>query len=743
MTEATPGLELFLSSEKAVAGANKFREAVESAAKAVEGLGAITDRLKGVLGVAGESAKGTASHIAAEADAAAKTKRAIEGLSAAESSSATARRAANGEIVATTAHMARAGTAAASFGGSLRALALGQTTSALMGLGQAGAVVGASLTSVANVSKAMPGGLGLLVGLAGSAAAAFFAFGRSADDTSAKIRAFLDDARDAEAAARRFDDIRLSILSGQAKAGEQFVQAMREQLVQLDQLQLRGKTTIPADDLLGAMQQAAPALIADLREVQTQIAELGQDGKAVPNELEAKFALLSGTLRDRFGVEIARVRKELGLMEEISGRFSGTKVFGATVGFTVPTTEAIKILRQQFDRLSADAQASAKALADAAEASRSMAAGVLPRAPEAAPKDRARSLGQSYDANAVREFIDAQRQALDLAKLDNEQKREQAMLAGLVAAAAREGRGVRLEELATAAQLTAEMRQQAAANVEKQRADTTREVIDRLRRENALLEVQGAQREALRAQQEVELLLSQKKAAATAEEQQQIDALLATRRQLLELDEQRKAFVRTQREDNRDLTKAARDAEQAALQYGEALSSALGDVVINGQKARDVIGALGRDMAMMALKATTSPFFAQLFQAGGKALANWLTPGASQEEGWFSNMTGGVIPALGGQVVDDFGMLTRGGRRYSFAEGGSTTPEAIFPLQRDSRGRLGVAAGDGGGGSVIHMSFPNVRNAADARAARATLGQRMRRLGIETRGRRGLRPGGA
>jgi hypothetical protein len=78
----------------------------------------------------------------------------------------------------------------------------------------------------------------------------------------------------------------------------------------------------------------------------------------------------------------------------------------------------------------------------------------------------------------------------------------------------------------------------------------------------------------------------------------------------------------------------------------------------------------------------------------------------------------------------------------AYAEGAKTTPEAIFRLARDERGNLGVAA-VGGGGDTINMSFPGVRNAQDAKAMRATIGQQVRSLRAgDKRGRRGRRPAG-
>lgn len=96
-----------------------------------------------------------------------------------------------------------------------------------------------------------------------------------------------------------------------------------------------------------------------------------------------------------------------------------------------------------------------------------------------------------------------------------------------------------------------------------------------------------------------------------------------------------------------------------------------------------------------------------------------------------------------GQIVAASSFLQRGDRRYSVAEGGAVTPEAVFPLARDARGRLGVVGAGGGGGDNVTMVFPSVRNAQDARQVRATRSQIARRIGAADRsGRRGLRPRG-
>ena len=62
-----------------------------------------------------------------------------------------------------------------------------------------------------------------------------------------------------------------------------------------------------------------------------------------------------------------------------------------------------------------------------------------------------------------------------------------------------------------------------------------------------------------------------------------------------------------------------------------------------------------------------------------------------------------------------------------------------MPLKRDPHGNLGVA-GEGGGGIQQVMIFPSVRNQRDARAIRATMGQRAREFIGAANRRTGMRP---
>jgi hypothetical protein len=203
------------------------------------------------------------------------------------------------------------------------------------------------------------------------------------------------------------------------------------------------------------------------------------------------------------------------------------------------------------------------------------------------------------------------------------------------------------------------------------------------------------------------------------------------------------------------------------VSFGEAGSSALERLIIDMERGRDVAKACWQDLQRLALRQTAGASTQQLFALAGQSLAGLFAPGPTAPQSGPNSptgraglvnqssinggknylsggfMTGGVIPAMSGQVVDEFWFLRRGNRTYSLAEGGKSTPEAIVPLERMQDGRLGVASGGGGGGTTINMAFPGVRTARDARAMRATIGQQVRQLrGADRRGWRGLRPAG-
>jgi hypothetical protein len=255
------------------------------------------------------------------------------------------------------------------------------------------------------------------------------------------------------------------------------------------------------------------------------------------------------------------------------------------------------------------------------------------------------------------------------------------------------------------------------AKVDRRVGDTLRQ----LEQEEELLRRVGGERELYRLQIESE---NQARQAGLVAGTAEFDSYVKRRRAVQEL------------------AAAQERLADIGAQAGNALGSALEKFIIDGAKARDVARALLEDLARIAFRQTVTNQLAGLLSQAGTALAGAFG-GAAAATPATPRLAGGFIPAQTGQLIDEAGFLDRGGQRFSVAEGGATTPEAIFPLERDNQGRLGIVAAGGGGGGNITMVFPAVRNAQDARAARATLGQRTRQLlDNDKRGRRGLRPRG-
>jgi TP901 family phage tail tape measure protein len=298
------------------------------------------------------------------------------------------------------------------------------------------------------------------------------------------------------------------------------------------------------------------------------------------------------------------------------------------------------------------------------------------------------------------------------------------------------------------AQLKAQAEERARlAFEEKQQKRETRvdkrqdEALRQLEQEEQLLRLSGAEREKYRLQIEAE------------NEARQAGLVLGTAEYADYV--KRKTAVG-------ELARAQEQLSQIASQFAGSWTNALEQFVIDGGKARDVAKALYQDLARLAFRQTAGAGLNQLFSQAGVALAGVFAGGGATQNGLpvapgsslpdlnaqlgynplAPRLTGGLIPAMVGAVIDQPTILQRGGQAFGLAEGGKTTPEAIFRLARDDRGNLGLAA-VGGGGDTINMSFPGVRNAQDAKAMRATFGQQVRAIRMgDRRGRRGRRPAG-
>lgn len=290
----------------------------------------------------------------------------------------------------------------------------------------------------------------------------------------------------------------------------------------------------------------------------------------------------------------------------------------------------------------------------------------------------------------------------------------------------------KLKDLAVAAaRLNAEQRREKR----QERSDDRREdAFRKLEQEEDLLKQVGIEREAYKVQIEAENEARQAGLKVGSDEFQSYV-------------KRKKAVA--------ELTEAQRKLSDAGRQAGEAIGSGLERLIFDGERARDVIRSLAEDLGRLLFRQNVTNNLAGLLSNLGQLIAGGggsssgppagttitYNPFTGASSSTAPKLLGGVIPAMSGEVVDSFGVMQRGRKAFSFAEGGATTPEAIFPLARDDRGRLGVLGAGGGGGDRITMVFPGVRNQQDARAMRATIGQQIRQLREQDRrGRRGLRP---
>ena len=271
------------------------------------------------------------------------------------------------------------------------------------------------------------------------------------------------------------------------------------------------------------------------------------------------------------------------------------------------------------------------------------------------------------------------------------------------------------------------------------------EALRQLAQEEQLLRLSGASREKYRLQIEAE------------NEARQAGLKIGT--------DEYQDFIRRKTE-VRELAALQEQLAQTAGQFASSWTSALEQFIIDGGKARDVARALWQDLQRIAFRQTAGAGLNSLFQSAATAIGGLMGGGGPPQAGpqsptgqlgltnqssiyggnlysFRNRMLGGPTPAMNGAVIDSPSYLQRGQNLYSVAEGGETTPEAVFRLAKDQSGQWGVKAVGGGGGDRITMNFPGVRSAQDARALRATMAQQLRAVRAgDRRGRRGRRPAG-
>ena len=154
---------------------------------------------------------------------------------------------------------------------------------------------------------------------------------------------------------------------------------------------------------------------------------------------------------------------------------------------------------------------------------------------------------------------------------------------------------------------------------------------------------------------------------------------------------------------------ALEDLSKESRRFGTSFSAAMKGAVLDGRSLQDTLRTLAMRLSDIALDAGLKP----LETLAGNAFGSVLSSIGSSIAGSFN-----VTPFANGGVVD-------GPTLFPAARGlglmGEAGPEAILPLARGADGRLGVAAGGGGGGRPVSITF-NVTS-PDAACFRRSEGQ--------------------
>lgn len=190
-----------------------------------------------------------------------------------------------------------------------------------------------------------------------------------------------------------------------------------------------------------------------------------------------------------------------------------------------------------------------------------------------------------------------------------------------------------------------------------------------------------------------------------------------------------------------EANRRAQGVDDVGRQLGLTFTSAFEDAIVKGKDFRDVLKGIEQDIARLIIrKAITEPAANAIQGINWSGLATSIVSGLF---GGSSTPTGYTYGAGGYYGAGPFtasanGNAFSGGNVIPFARGGIVTrptmfpmangaglmgeagPEAVMPLQRDNRGRLGVVA-QGGGGNSISQTI-NI----DARGADAGVDQKIR-----------------